>query len=130
METRSVYHVWFATKRRSWLLQGDIDGAARKFIREIVQEKHLELLECESAVDHMHLLLRLDEGQRLPEVMNLLKGGSSYRLHRSFPELKLDSGSEHFWQRGYDFAVVELGSLAARRRYVTSQKEHLDKFER
>jgi len=79
---------------------------------------------------HMHLLLRLGEGQRLPEVMNLLKGGSSYRLHRSFPELKLDSGSEHFWQRGYDFAVIEPGSLAARRRYVRTQKERLDKFER
>ena len=114
MEARNVYHVWFATKRRSWLLQGDIDGAARTFIREIAQEKHLELLECESAVDHMHLLLRLGEGQRLPQVMNFLKGGSSYRLHRSFPELKLDSGSEHFWQRGYNFAVVDPGSLTAR----------------
>jgi len=130
MEARNVYHVWFATKRRSWLPQGDIDGAARKFIHEIAQEKHLELLECESAVDHMHLLLRLGEGQRLPQVMNFLKGGSSYRLHRSFPELKLDSRSDHFWQRGYDFTVIEPGSLAARRSYVRSQKERLDKFER
>jgi putative transposase len=130
METRNVCHVWFATKRRSWLLQGDIDDAARKFIREIAQEKHVELLECESAVDHVHLLLRLSEGQNLPKIMNLLKGGSSHRLHRAFPELKLDSRSDHFWQRGYDFTVIEPGSLAARRSYVRSQKERLDKFER
>jgi putative transposase len=90
----------------------------------------MELLECESAVDHMHLLLRLGEGQSLPKIMNLLKGGSSCRLHRTFPELKLDSGSQHFWQRGYNFAVVDPGSLTARRRYVRSQKERLDKFER
>ena len=129
MQATNVYHVWFATKRRSWLLQGDVDSAVRRFIRDVAQEKHIQLLECESAIDHVHVLLRLSEGQRLPGVMNLLKGGSSYRLHRAYPELKLDSGSEHFWQRGYCFAVVEPGSLTARRRYIRSQKERLDKFE-
>ena len=130
MRAISTYHVWFATKRRASLLQADIDQTMKHSIREIARQKRIQLLECESAVDHVHLLLRLGEGQRLPEVMNLLKGGSSYRLHRAYPELKLDSGSEHFWQRGYSFAVVEPGSLTARRRYVRSQKERLDKFER
>jgi len=130
MQATAIYHVWFATKHRAWLLQADIDQAMKHSLREIAEQKRIQLLECESAVDHVHLLLRLGEGQRLPEVMNLLKGGSSYRLHRAFPELKLDSRSEHFWQRGYDFAIVEPGSSAARRRYVRSQKERLDKFER
>ena len=130
MQTTAIYHVWFSTKRRAWLLQDDIDQAMTQFIREIAQEKHIHLFECESAVDDVHLLLRLGEGQRLPEVMNLLKGASSYRLHRLFPELKLDCGSAHFWQRGYDFALVEPGSLTARRRYVRSQMERLEKFER
>ena len=130
MQATSVYHVWFATKHRSWLLQGDVDSAVTTFIRKVAQERRIQLLECKSGVDHVHLLLRLGEGQTLSKVMNLLKGGSSYRLHRTFPELKLDSRSEHFWQRGYSFVVVEPGSLTARRRYVTSQKERLDKFER
>ena len=101
----------------------------KRFISDIAKEKDIQLLECESAIDHVHLLLRLGEGQRLPQAMNLLKGGASYRLHRAYPELKLDSGSEHFWQRGYSFVVVQPGSLAARRRYIRSQKERLDKFE-
>jgi len=130
MQATAIYHVWFATKRRAWLLQDDVDQAMKRFIHEIAQEKRIQLLECESAVDHVHLLLRLGESQRLPKVMNLLKGLSSYRVHRAFPELKLDSRSEHFWQRGYDFAAVEPGSLTARRRYIRSQKERLDKFER
>jgi len=129
MQATNVYHVWFATKRRSWLLQGDVDSAVRRFIRDVAQEKHIQLLECESAIDHVHLLFRLGEGQRLPKVMSLLKGGSSYRLHRAYPELKLDSGSEHLWQRGYCFRAVELGSLASRRRYIRSQMERLEKFE-
>jgi len=130
MQATGVYHVWFATKHRSWLLGGDVDIAVRKFIRELALERRIQLLECETAVDHVHLLVRISEGQSLPRVTNLLKGGSSYRLHRTFPQQKLDSRSDHLWQRGYNFAVVEPGSLTTRRRYVRSQKERLDKFER
>ena len=129
MQATNVYHVWFATKRRNWLLQGDIESAAIGFIRDVARERRIQLLECESAVDHVHLLIRLGEGQRLPKVTNLLKGGSSYRLHRACPELKLDSGSDHLWQRGYGFMAVGPGSLASRRRYIRSQMERLEKFE-
>jgi len=128
MET-TVYHIWFATKHRAWLLQGDIERAARDSICLVAKERRIQLLECETAVDHVHLLLRLGENESLPKVMSLLKGVSSYRLHCGFPELKLDSGLERFWQRGYGFRVVEPGSLAMRRRYVRTQKERLDSFE-
>ena len=125
-----IYHVCFATKRRGLFLQGDIEDAAKRFIREVAEERRVHLLECEAAVDHVHLLLRLDEGQTLPQVMNWLKGSSSYRLHLAYPELKLDTGSERFWQRGYGFTVVEPGSLSARRRYVNTQQERLDRLEK
>jgi putative transposase len=130
MDDTTIYHVWFATKRRAWLLQEDIERATKDYIREIAQKRGIQLLECESAVDHVHLLLRLDKGQRLPEIMNILKGHSSYRLHKAYPELKLDSRSEHFWQRGYGFSVVEPASLTTRRRYVKTQEERLGKLER
>jgi len=129
MKAATIYHVWFATKQRAWLLQGDIERAVKDSIREVAQDRHIQLLECESAVDHVHMLLRLEESQRLPRIMNLLKGCSSYRLHRAFPELKLDTGAQHFWQRGYGFRTVEPGSLAARRRYIKTQQDRLGKFE-
>jgi len=78
----------------------------------------------------VHLLLRLPENQSIPKALNLLKGISSRKLHEAFPELKLDSGSNHFWQRGYAFKVVEPGSLESRLRYVRTQKERLEKFDR
>jgi putative transposase len=124
-----VHHVWFATKRRKWLLQGDVDSTVKKLIHDVAREKNIEVMECETAIDHVHLLLRLREGQSLPKIMNLLKGVSSRRLHQTFPELKLDSHSHHFWQRGYDQTIVAPASLAARRRYVRTQKDRLQKFE-
>ena len=126
----TTYHVWFATKRRKWLLQGDVDLTVKKTIKETAHEKGITVVECETAVDHVHLLLRLHSDQTLPKTMNLLKGVSSRKLHLAFPELKLDSGSHHLWQRGYAFTIVEPGSLSARRRYVRTQKQRLEKFER
>lgn len=126
----TTYHVWFATKRRKWLLQGEVDEAAKDFIREAAREKEISLIECETAVDHVHLLLRLRPDQTLPAVMNLLKGISSRKLHLAFPDLKLDSGSDHFWQRGYAYKIVEPGSLESRLSYVRTQKERLEEFDR
>lgn len=126
----AVYHVWFATKRRKWLLQAEVDTATKAFIREAAREHEIDLLECETAVDHMHLLLRLPEDQSIPKALNLLKGISSRKLHLAFPDLKLDSGSDHFWQRGYAYKIVEPGSLESRLQYVRTQKERLEKFDR
>ena len=126
----TTYHVWFATKRRKWLLQGDVDRMAKDFIHEAAREKGITILECDTAVDHLHLLLQLRPDQTLPKAMNLLKGISSRRLHLAFPELQLDSCSDHFWQRGYNFTIVEPGSLTTRRQYVRTQKERLEKLER
>ena len=125
----TIYHVSFATKRRTWLLQGDIEQAARHCLLQIARDKRIEVLECETVVNHVHLLLQVGEDEKLSKVMNLLKGASSHQLHRAFPELKLDSGLDRFWQRGYGFSVVEPGSLPTRRRYVRTQEERLDSFE-
>ena len=126
----TAYHVWFATKRRKWLLQGEVDTATKAFIREAAREHEIDLLECETAVDHVHLLLRLPKNQAIPKALNLLKGISSRKLHEAFPELKLDSGSNHFWQRGYAYKVVDPGSLESRLQYVKTQKERLEKYDR
>ena len=113
--TPTTYHVWFATKRRKWLLQSDIDQTAKDLIREVASEKGISLRECETAIDHVHLLLRLHPHQTLSKAMNLIKGISSRKLHLAFPELKRDSHSHHLCQRGYNFTIVEPGSLTTRR---------------
>jgi putative transposase len=130
LEPTVIHHIWFATKRRKWLLQGDVDEAAKGLLREAACRHGIDLLDCETGPDHVHLLLRIPRSQSLPKVMNLLKGASARRLHQMFPETKLDSGSDHFWQRGYASAVVSPASLATRRRYVQTQKERLEKYER
>jgi len=40
-----LYHVWFSTKRRKWLLQGDVDARAKELFERIAAEKGIELRE-------------------------------------------------------------------------------------
>ena len=93
----ALYHVWFATKRRKWLLQGEVAEATKELIQAVAREKGIKLIECEAVVDHVHLLIAVDTQQALSRAMNLLKGVSSRRIFQRFPELKQDAGINNFW---------------------------------
>lgn len=124
-----LYHVWFATKRRKWLLLGDVEAAIKECLREIAEEKGIELLECETMVDHVHLLLQATPSA-LPGAVRLLKGGSAYRVFRRFPELKMDAATNSFWQARYGAKPVPEHGKQALLQYIRTQKERPEKFER
>jgi REP element-mobilizing transposase RayT len=69
-----LFHVWFATKNRKWLLQGDLIEAAKQEIARVARDQGIAVLECEAVVDHVHLLLRLADKSELPRAMNSSKG--------------------------------------------------------
>ena len=129
--TDSTYwHVWFATKNRKWLLQGDVEKDMKQAIADVARRHGITLLEHETVVDHVHLLLELERERSLSRVMHLLKGRSSRKVFQRFPELKLDAGVNHFWQRRYGAKSVEPSALATTARYIRTQKERMEHFDR
>ncbi len=124
------FHVWFATKRRKWLLQGDVLDAVRVLIPEIALDKGIKLLEFEAIVDHVHLLLDLEDKGALPNAIMNLKGVSAWRIFQRFPELKLDADTSSFWQAGYGSKLVTPGTEEQTRHYIRTQWERLEKYER
>ena len=78
-------HVWFSTKRRKWLLQGEVGELAEQAIREVATSDGIRLLECQVAIDHVHLMLELDSPEALPLAMKALKGKSAHRVFQQFP---------------------------------------------
>ena len=125
-----VYHVWFATKRRKWLLQGDVLDAVREAIVEAAEHHNIRLIEHEAIVDHVHLLLDGEDKPALSKALNLLKGRSARRIFLRFPELKLDANTNSFWQAGYGAKIVPDGAQAAVGRYIRTQWDRLEGFER
>ncbi len=122
------YHVWFSTKRRKRLLQGDVGKLAERAIWEIASADGIRLLECKTVFDHVHLMLELDAADALPSAMKALKGKSAHRVFQQIPELKLDAGTDHLWQRGYGCKLVEPSAEMAVRRYIRTQMDRIEKF--
>jgi putative transposase len=124
------FHVWFGTKYRRWLLQGEVLDAARDVLNSIAKEKDIRLVEFEAIVDHVHLLLDLPNKEALPSAMMNLKGVSARRLFQLFPELKLQAHTNNFWQAGYGSKIVSPSALNTTQRYIRTQWARLGKYDR
>jgi putative transposase len=124
------YHVWFKTRRRKWLLLGDIANAAKSAMREAAQRHAIRVLECETMVDHVHLLVEAVDAADLSKAMHVLKGASARYLLESIPDIRMDVGTNHFWQKRYGTKPVEPGALASVRNYIRTQKERPEKYAR
>jgi putative transposase len=124
------FHVWFATRGRRWLLQGEIAPAAASILHDVAKEKNIALLECEAIVDHVHLLLDCTDKAELSRAMHLLKGISSHRLFELYPSIKLDASTLHFWQKGYGSKIVPDALLPTTRKYIQSQWDRLESFDK
>jgi putative transposase len=125
-----LFHVWFATKRRKWLLLGDILEATRAEISAAAEQHGIRLIEREAVVDHVHLLLELDDAAHLPKAMNLIKGASARRIFQRFPDIRLDAHISSFWQAKYAFKEVPRGGEQAVREYIRTQWDRLEKYAR
>jgi putative transposase len=124
------FHIWFATKGRRRLLQeGDILDAVRELLPEIAAKNSIGLVELEATIDHVHLLLKLDDESELPRTMMLLKGTSSRRVFQRFPELRLDAHTSNLWQTGYGSKIIPSHNLPATKRYIRTQWERLESFQ-
>jgi putative transposase len=125
-----LYHVWFATKGRKWLLQAEVGEAAKESMWTVAKEKNIRLLECEIIIDHVHLLIWAEDGTRLSTAMNLLKGVTSRRIFQRFPELKLDARVGAFWQHRYAAKLIPGPAAVRVGQYIRTQRDRLGKYER
>jgi putative transposase len=99
-------------------------------IFDIASDKGIKLLEAEAIVDHVHLLLDCEDKAALSSAMMFLKGVSSRRLGQQFPSVFIDAGTTHIWQEGFGSKIVLPSALAAARRYIRTQWDRLESYDR
>ncbi|MBI4298140.1 MAG: IS200/IS605 family transposase [Chloroflexi bacterium] len=107
-----------------------MEAYIKQTIGEIGNDKGIRLLDYEAVIDHVHLLIEIGADENLSAVVKLLKGTSSRRVFQKFAELKLDARTSNFWQRRYGSKIVEPNSLSTVSKYIRTQKERLEKYER
>ena len=95
------YHIVWATKYRYKVLFGDVRLRARDICRQVCGENGVEILHGVLSRDHVHMFVSVPPKVAIADLVRKMKGRSSYKLQREFPELKKRYWGRKFWGRGY-----------------------------
>ena len=98
---RCQYHVVFAPKCRRMVIYKELRADIGKILRQLCQQKGVEIIEAEACPDHIHMLLSIPPKYSVSQIMGFLKGKSSLMIFDRHANLKYKYGNRHFWARGY-----------------------------
>ena len=95
------YHIMWATKYRYKVLFGDVRLRARDICWQVCGENGVEILHGVLSRDHVHMFVSVPPKIAIADLVRKMKGRSSYKLQREFPELKKRYWGRKFWGWGY-----------------------------
>ena len=98
---RCQYHIVFAPKFRRMVIFKEIQADIGKILRQLCQQKGVEIIEAYMCPDHVHMLLSIPPKYSVSQIMGYLKGKSSLVIFDRHANLKYKYGNRHFWARGY-----------------------------
>ena len=115
------YHVVFIPKYRQKVLYGRLRKGVGRILRELCEQRGVELLEGQAMPDHVHMCLSIPPKYSVSHTIGFLKGKSAVRIHRGLLNKKRMTGL-HFWARGYCVSTVGLDEAEVRR-YIREQEK-------
>ena len=98
---RCQYHVVFVPKYCRMVIYRELRADIGKILRQLCQQKGVEIIEAEACPDHIHMLLSIPPKYSISQIMGFLKGKSSLMIFDRHANLKYKYGNRHFWARGY-----------------------------
>ena len=73
--------------------------------------------------DHVHVLIQVHAYEAIADVVQKIKGGTSYLLRKEFPELEEFIWGDRFWAEGYFAETIGTQNFGALKKYI---KENAD----
>ena len=119
------YHVVFIPKYRRKVLYGKLRAGIGRILRDLCEQKGIELLEGHAMPDHVHLCLRIPPKYSVSYTIGFLNGKSAVRVHRELLNERRMAGL-HFWATGYWVSTVGLDEEVVRN-YIREQEDRDDK---
>ena len=115
---RLVYHLVWIPKYRRRVLRGKVAVRLRHFLYEACKVNRWWIEEVKVLSDHVHVLIQVHPTETVAEVVQRLKGGTSYLVRKEFPELEEFLWGDSFWADGYFAETVGAQSFSAVKRYI------------
>lgn len=117
------YQVVILPKYRRKVLYGKLRHKIGRILRELSNQKGVELVEGNAQLDHIHMLLSVPPKYSIAMTVGYLKGKSAIRIHRELMKKRGTLFGRSFWARGYCVSTVGLDESAIRQ-YVREQERH------
>ena len=115
------YHVVFIPKFRKKVMFGQRRKAIGRILRQLCEQRGVELLEGHIMPDHVHMCLSIPPKFSVAHTIGFLKGKSAVRIHRELMKQKRMVGLQ-FWATGYCVSTVGLDEQTVRQ-YIRDQEE-------
>jgi REP element-mobilizing transposase RayT len=113
-----VHFVW-STKDRRPTITPQLQEQLWPFIGGIARENKMTALIVGGVDDHVHALVEMPATVSIAKAAQLIKGGSSLWVHRTFPEQRLFA-----WQEKYAGFTVSVSQIDTLIKYIANQPEH------
>ena len=118
------YHIVVSTKYRRRILKVGVGDYLKKLVLQVSRiHPDIEVLEVNTDVDHMHLLMSIPPKYSVSEVVNMVKANTGRKMREKFPHLdKVYWGVSGIWSTGYFVSTVGIDEATVRN-YVRMQGE-------
>ena len=115
------YHIVFIPKYRRKVFYGRLKAKTGTILRELCEQKGVELIAGKAMADHIHLCLSIPPKYSVSYIVGYVKGKSAIRIHRDLLNEKRMTGL-HFWAKGYCVSTVGYDEEAIKH-YIREQEE-------
>jgi putative transposase len=95
------YHLVWSTKYRFKVLRGPLRLRVRDICRQVCAENGVEIIKGVLSSDHVHMFVSVPPKLAISDLVRLMKGRSSHKVQREFPQIKKRYWGRRFWGRGY-----------------------------
>ena len=118
------YHIVWCVKYRHKILNNKIETRLIEILNKIAKDNGFKIVNINSDLDHIHLLIECTPQHFIPDILKALKGVSARILMREFGvELKNKLCNKHLWNPSYFIATVSENTEDQIKKYIESQKE-------
>lgn len=118
------YHIVWCVKYRHKVITPAIEADLFEALQKIGANNKCSIVEFNTDLDHVHLMVDCHPQVYIPSLMKALKGVSARILMKKYGnELKKKLWGGHLWNPSYYIATVSENMEAQIREYIRSQKE-------
>ena len=93
---RCQYHVVFASKYRRKEIYGQLRKDIGEILRKLCKQKGVKIIEAETCMDNIHMLVSIPPYLSVAQFMGFLKGKSSLMIFDRHANLKYKYGNRNF----------------------------------